>query len=103
MSICTVDEFAKPVSNPPGGENRAILCRLYSTLGCHLCEIAEALIAPWEQAQWVEVQVVDVADEPQLFDQYGVRIPVLVAADGAELPWPFDQDRLAEWLHQRLA
>ncbi len=95
-------KFVKPLSNPPDGASRAIKYSLYSTLGCHLCEIAEALIAPWEQARRLEVQVIDVADDPELFDRYGLRIPVLVAADGAELPWPFDQERLTEWLRKRV-
>lgn len=73
--------------------------RLYSTLGCHLCEQAKALV---EQALgpaggvWEEV---DIAESESLVEAYGVRIPVLQNTQtGAELGWPFDLAQLQEWL-----
>ncbi len=59
---------------------------LYSTAGCHLCEEAEAMLAQ-AGAAW---ETVDIAADPALLDSYGVRIPVLRTAGGAELGWPFD-------------
>ena len=68
---------------------------LYSTSGCHLCEIAHGMI---EQAlagrpdhACVEV---DIADDDALFGRYGIRIPVLLHPDGRELGWPFDDAEL---------
>lgn len=72
---------------------------LYSTVGCHLCEEAEALLASTLPApgrrRW---QVVDIADDDALFARYGWHIPVLRRADGEELRWPFDAEALRAFL-----
>lgn len=68
---------------------------LYGTSGCHLCEEAQALLAALEGADWQEV---DIAEDDSLLERYGVRIPVLVRADGAELGWPFDAVMLKAFL-----
>ncbi len=67
---------------------------LYSTLGCHLCEEAEAVLLPLlSEAQaagvTIEVEVIDIAEEG-LIDTYGARIPVLRCVQTErELDWPF--------------
>jgi hypothetical protein len=38
------------------------------------------------------VDVVDIADDPTLFDRYGASIPVVASEVGAELAWPFNAD-----------
>ena len=65
------------------------LClRLYTTLGCHLCEQAENMIS---SQPGIIVQRVEIADDTQLLARYGLRIPVLSRPDtGQELDWPFD-------------
>ena len=69
---------------------------LYSTVGCHLCEQAQLLCA---QTLGQPVQEVDIADDEDLLDRYGVRIPVLQRQDnGAELGWPFDADAIIHFL-----
>lgn len=61
---------------------------LYGTLGCHLCERAEALIQGVTDAA---ISVVEIADDGELLERYGVRIPVIQRLDtGEELDWPFD-------------
>jgi len=61
---------------------------LYTTGGCHLCERAETLI---RGAVGVSVGLVEIADDAELLERYGVRIPVLRRVDtGEELDWPFD-------------
>lgn len=71
---------------------------LYGTLGCHLCDDAEALLAPVLVAVSAvgsdcEIECIDIADDDGLLEQYGARIPVLRRiADGAELGWPFDAE-----------
>ena len=59
---------------------------LYTTVGCHLCEKAEALLAT--VAPDMPVEKVDIAEDDALVDLYGERIPVL-AYQGEELGWPF--------------
>ena len=73
-------------------------CQLFGTLGCHLCEIAEAEIMPLVE-RGLLVELVDITDPEDLTDAYGLRIPVLRRVDtGAELDWPFDGDQVAAFL-----
>lgn len=61
---------------------------LYTTLGCHLCEQAEALILA---AAGATVRQVEISDDGGLLERYAIRIPVLHRRDtGEELDWPFD-------------
>ena len=70
---------------------------LYSTLGCHLCEQAEAILLPLLATGFFEVEIIDIADE-NLIDRYGTRIPVLHnPATGEELDWPFESEKLHQW------
>ena len=72
---------------------------LYHTSGCHLCELAEALVAD-ALAEGADIQLtrVDIANSQALVDRYGWSIPVLVN-DKAELCWPFDLAQLQTWLN----
>ena len=71
---------------------------LYSTLGCHLCEVAEALI---KQNTAFNVKVIDIAEDDKLMERYGVRIPALVyRGSSEELGWPFDAEQLQDFLHR---
>ncbi|CAI8793729.1 glutaredoxin family protein [Methylocaldum szegediense] len=75
---------------------------LYGTSGCHLCEDAEIMLSKVIQARRdnVSFEIVDIAGQHKLEDRYGIRIPVLHdATSGAELDWPFDEERLMEFLH----
>ncbi|EIK61319.1 MULTISPECIES: glutaredoxin family protein [Pseudomonas] len=73
-------------------------CQLFGTLGCHLCEIAEAEIMPLVE-HGLLVELVDITDPQDLTDVYGLRIPVLRRMDtGAELDWPFDTDQVVAFL-----
>lgn len=63
---------------------------LYHTAGCHLCELAETLVAPVAAARDRPLRRVEIAGEETLEARYGVRIPVLrdPQAD-REIGWPF--------------
>lgn len=68
-------------------------CQLFGTLGCHLCEIAEAEIMPLVE-HGLLVELVDITDPDDLTDVYGLRIPVLRRVDtGEELDWPLTHNR----------
>lgn len=62
---------------------------LYGTLGCHLCDEAEALLRKAASARQLEWRYVDIADDAALIERYGERIPVLATAGGQEVGWPF--------------
>ncbi|WP_199479253.1 glutaredoxin family protein [Vibrio harveyi] len=68
---------------------------LYSTEGCHLCEMAFDLVSQIGIAE--QTHIVDIAFDDALFSRYGVTIPVLKYQD-SELNWPFDFEKLTHWL-----
>ena len=71
---------------------------LYTTLGCHLCEQAHAMLNHLaQQGHRLEIQAMEIADDDQLMEQYGIRIPVL-RADNRELGWPFSLEELQAFL-----
>ena len=73
-------------------------CQLFGTLGCHLCELAEAEVMPLVQ-HGLLVELIDIVDSEALFGAYGLRIPVLRRVDtGAELDWPFDTEQIVAFL-----
>lgn len=73
-------------------------CQLFGTLGCHLCEVAEALLMPFVE-HGLLVELVDIAEHEHLVEDYGLRIPVLRRSDtGAELNWPFEAEQIVEFL-----
>lgn len=72
---------------------------LYGTSACHLCEQAEAVLAPWVSAG-VVIECVDIADDDALCMRYGTLIPVLQYQDGRCLYWPFDAQQVASFLSE---
>jgi len=71
------------------------LITLYSTEGCHLCEMALALTQQLHIS--LPIEVVDIAFDDELFSRYGVTIPVLAYGE-SELNWPFELHQLQIWL-----
>lgn len=67
---------------------------LFGTSACHLCELAEALL----QQRGEQFEIIDISESDELFERYGLTIPVLRRNDGAELNWPFDDEELAGFL-----
>jgi len=68
---------------------------LYTTSGCHLCEQAEVLVS---NVLGMTIRPVEIADDAELLERYGVRIPVLRRWDsGEELDWPFDVAAIRQW------
>lgn len=71
---------------------------LYGTLGCHLCDEAEALLIPLITAD-CSIECIDIGDSDALIERYGESIPVLRRVrDEAELCWPFDAVRAQSFL-----
>ncbi len=64
---------------------------LFGTLGCHLCEEAELIIAACDLKQ-IEITQVDIAEHEQWQEKYAIRIPVLYHPQTKkELGWPFTE------------
>ncbi len=73
---------------------------LYGTSACHLCEVAQELLRATLHPDFFDIRLVDIADSDPLIERYGVRIPVLLRQDGAELGWPFGVQELMDFLDE---
>lgn len=63
---------------------------LYTTAGCHLCDLARAVIWPLLAKHQFRLVEIEIADDDDLIARYGVRIPVLGSPmTECELNWPF--------------
>ena len=69
-----------------------IRLQLMSTSGCHLCELAEQVIAEsLINNVAVTIELIDVAEQEQFQARYAMRIPVLYhPKTNKDLGWPFD-------------
>jgi glutaredoxin len=69
--------------------------KLYGTACCHLCDEAQAIL----HEMGIAADYIDIADDDELLEKYGIRIPVLKRVDtGAELGWPFDAEAISMFL-----
>ncbi|WP_119394554.1 glutaredoxin family protein [Salinibius halmophilus] len=74
------------------------MVKLMHTDGCHLCELAQALLDQAVNAGLISgYEHVDIALDDELVEKYGIRIPV-VCDNNAELGWPFDYNGLQTFL-----
>ena len=79
-------------------DSRPVKAELFTTLGCHLCEDAHKLLIALQQSGMaIDIEPVEIADSDELVARYGIRIPVVKAAD-QELGWPFNIEQLATFL-----
>lgn len=69
---------------------------LFTTAGCHLCDQAEVIL----NAMNVQIDKVEIGDDDDLVDRYGIRIPVLKFTDNSELNWPFEQHDIITRIQQ---
>ncbi len=76
---------------------------LYSTAGCHLCELAKDVIYPLLDEFDLQLAEQDIAEADELIEAYGVRIPVLLLSGGTQdLAWPFDTQQARQYLSTQL-
>jgi len=72
---------------------------LISGPNCHLCDQAKEILYPLLEANNIQLNELNVKDDVALFEQYGLRIPVVVFADGSEKGWPFTAAQIARILN----
>ncbi|PCI65546.1 MAG: thioredoxin family protein [Gammaproteobacteria bacterium] len=82
-------------------ENRVVI-ELMTTSGCHLCDEASQMFHYLLNekplfAQRFELQLVEIANDDKLIENFGMRIPVLKSNEN-ELGWIFTMDELYLWL-----
>jgi hypothetical protein len=76
---------------------------LYSTAGCHLCELAVELINELKKDMDFTLNIIEIGDNDELVETYGIRIPVVKFNDNSELNWPFSADDLSSKINTLLA
>ena len=69
-----------------------IQLQLFSTAGCHLCELAVEQVHNLPAADNIQLQIIEIGDD----EQYGIRIPVIKFSDDSELNWPFTQQDILQ-------
>ncbi|MGB2172355.1 MAG: glutaredoxin family protein [Porticoccaceae bacterium] len=71
---------------------------LISGPNCHLCDQAKVMLFPLLEAKNIRLNELNVRDDIALFEQYGLRIPVVIFADGSEKGWPFTAAQIARMI-----
>jgi glutaredoxin len=73
---------------------------LYTTAGCHLCELADAILQTLASQYQLTIIPTEIGDDDQLVERYGIRIPVVQFPDNTDIGWPFDQHDIERKLTQ---
>ena len=71
---------------------------LISGPNCHLCDQAKEMLFPLLEAKKIRLNELNVRDDIALLEQYGLRIPVVIFADGSEKGWPFTAAQIARMI-----
>jgi hypothetical protein len=75
----------------------AMVINFYTTLGCHLCEQALAMLK--SLAMDITIVEVEIADDASLLEKYALIIPVVgVAKTEREIGWPFSAEQLERFI-----
>lgn len=62
----------------------------YTKYGCPLCDEGLEIL---RSMPGIEIEIIDIEDDPDRYHSYLVRIPVIaVEGTSKELCWPFDRD-----------
>ena len=75
--------------------------KLLTGPNCHLCEQAKSVLYPLITERQIDLEEINVRDNKQLFERYGLQIPVILFADGSEKSWPFTAAQIARLMDQQ--
>jgi len=67
---------------------------LYTTAGCHLCDLASDLLLQANLSLPLTINYTEIGDDDELVKKYGTTIPVIEFANGRQLNWPFTLDEI---------
>ncbi len=57
------------------------------------------MLAPLLDAKNIQLNELNVRNDATLFEQYGLRIPVVIFEDGSEKGWPFTAAQIARMIN----
>lgn len=77
-----------------------MIVTLFTTAGCHLCDLAEAILLTIPSQYDLEITQIEIGDSDELVERYGIRIPVVRFSDESEIGWPFQQNDIESKLIQ---
>ena len=73
---------------------------LFTTSGCHLCEIALIELKKLQEIGRIEfIKEVEITNSDKLMEKYEVSIPVVKIFEH-ELNWPFELSDLEIWIEK---
>jgi len=77
-----------------------MIVNLYTTVGCHLCEQALAMLQDLRtKGHHLQICEVEISESESLMQAYGIRIPVITTeARNDDLGWPFTTEELEAFL-----
>ncbi len=73
--------------------------KLYTKPGCSLCDTAEEMLNGQRQKYSLQIELVDITSDDELFALYRFDIPVIEFPDGATLHSRIKKDNLLERLN----
>lgn len=73
--------------------------RLYSKPGCHLCEHAEDLLEEITAECPLDVEIIDITTDTDLFERYRYEIPVIAVEGGGTISGRITIEDLRRALH----
>jgi glutaredoxin len=71
----------------------------YTKAGCHLCEEARDMLEDIAAQTEYELTEIDIRSDPQVFEQYRYRIPVIIINDSTLLEGRIQYAELSEAFH----
>jgi Glutaredoxin-like domain (DUF836) len=68
----------------------------YTKEGCPLCDEGLAILCTFSG---LEIEFIDIEEDPDVYGEFAVRIPVIRHMDGdTELGWPFDREDVEKFI-----
>ncbi len=71
----------------------------YTKAGCHLCEEARDMLEDIAAQTEYELTEIDIRSDPQVFEQYRYRIPVIIINESTLLEGRIQYAELAQAFH----
>jgi hypothetical protein len=69
-------------------DTRPVVAILYGKADCHLCEDAAAILSAVTRELGLSWRKMDIEGDPELFERFRYRIPVIEVLGGPSLDWP---------------
>jgi glutaredoxin len=71
-----------------------VTVRLYTRVGCHLCEGAEAVLRAEQRRTGFVLEIIDIDGDEELRELYSLLVPVTVLPNGEEMHYRVEAGRL---------